>query len=130
MFLYLYMIVQTFLSFILVGIFYGAFSMFIREVLPSDNCLNIFKIANVIENIYLIFLFSCLLLSTTVDVKWAEMGFRACSFGMGVFTILMIVCTIIFTVDEPIGSLAVILIALFLLSYALPLILNMTKLKF
>jgi hypothetical protein len=130
MLLYIYMIVITILSYILVGIFYGAFSMFIREVLPSDNCMNIFKAANVIENFYLIFLFSCLLLSTTVDVKWAEMGFRACSFGMGLFTILMIISTIIFTVDEPIGSLAVLLISLFLLSYALPLVLNLTKLKF
>jgi len=91
MLLYLYMIVQTVLSLVLVGIFYGSFSLFIREILPSDNCMSVTHAANVIENIYIIFLLACLLLSTTVDVKWAEAGFRACSFGMGLFTILMVV---------------------------------------
>lgn len=37
MFLYLYMIVQCLLSFIVVGAFYGIFSIFLRAVLPSDK---------------------------------------------------------------------------------------------
>ena len=37
MFLYFYMIVQSILSFILVGLFYGAFSMFVRETMAHDD---------------------------------------------------------------------------------------------
>ena len=50
------MIVQTILSFILVGLFYGAFSIFVRETMPNDDCPNPKKPANLVENIYLLFL--------------------------------------------------------------------------
>lgn len=70
------------------------------------------------------------MLSTTVDINWAETGFRACSFGMGMFTILMVVLVIIFAIDESIGSLAILLLLVLLLTYLLPLILNVFKLKF
>jgi len=74
--LYAYMLVQMALSFIVIGSFYGAFSIFLRSILPSDECLNVTRVANVIENIYLIFLFIVIMMSTTVDLNWAEAGFR------------------------------------------------------
>lgn len=130
MILYFYMIIQTILSFILVGLFYGAFSIFIRKTLPDDDCLNIFKAANLIENIYLIFLLAVLLLSITVDVKYAETGYRVCSFGMGCFTILMVVATILYAVSvDSIANFALIFIGIWLLSYIMPLLMNVTKLK-
>lgn len=130
MILYLYMIVQTILSFILVGLFYGAFSIFIRTTLPSDDCLNIFKAANLIENIYLIFLLAVLLLSITVDVKYAETGYRICSFGMGCFTILMVVATILYAIKpDNIRISALTFIGIWVLSYIMPLITNINKLK-
>jgi len=58
MLLYLYMIVQTILSFVLVGLFFGSFSLFVREVLPSHACPNKIKVGNVVEYIYVIFLFA------------------------------------------------------------------------
>lgn len=76
MILYAYMILLLILSYIIVGLFYAAFSVFIRAVLPSDTCLSVTQAANVLENVYLIFLFFCLMLSTTVQVNYAETGFR------------------------------------------------------
>lgn len=74
--LYVFMLVQMLLSLIVIGSFYGAFSIFLRSILPSDECLNISRVANVVENIYLIFLFVVIMMSTTVDINWAETGFR------------------------------------------------------
>jgi chitin synthase len=133
MLLYLYMIIQTILSFVLVGLFYGAFSIFIRKALPDDDCLNIFKAANLMENLYLIFLLAVLLLSITVDVKYAETGYRVCSFAMGCFSILMVVSTILYAINVDSGdssaNYVLIFIAVWLLSYIMPLFLNITKLK-
>lgn len=90
MILYVYMILQMILSLVLVGSFYGSFSIFLRAVLPSDNCLSITRTANVLENIYLIFLFMVIIMSTTVSVDWAETGFRICSVVMGLFAVVMV----------------------------------------
>jgi hypothetical protein len=76
MLLYLYLIVSVLLYFIIVGIFYAVFSIFLRAVLPSDDCLSITSAANVIENVYVIFLVLTLLLSTSVEITWAENGYR------------------------------------------------------
>ena len=130
MVLYFYMIVQTFLSLVLVGLFYGSFSIFIRAVLPSTNCVSLTAPANILEVLYLIFLTSVLMLSTTVDVKWAETGFRAASFGMGLFTVVMVVCTLWFAAQEPFGSFAVVFLIVLLGSYILPLVMNVSNLKF
>ena len=70
------MLTQIGLSFIIVGTFYGVFSIFLRAILPSDQCLSVTRAANVLENIYLVFIFVTLVLSTSVRVEWAETGFR------------------------------------------------------
>ncbi|CAI2366835.1 unnamed protein product [Moneuplotes crassus] len=128
--LYIYMMANTFLSFILVGLFYGAFSIFIRKAFDNDECYNLTKPANIIENIYLIFLATVLMLSITVDVKWAETGYRMCSFGMGCFAIVMLVATIIYATQEDfLENYAIIFVCIWFLSYVLPLALNVTKLR-
>lgn len=83
MILYIYMVMITVLSLFLVGMFYAAFSIFVREILPSDKCTSVTKSANVLENLYLFFLFLVTLLSCTVQVDWAEVGFRISAFFMG-----------------------------------------------
>lgn len=83
MVLYLYIIIITALSFVLVGTFYAAFSIFLRAILPSDECVNITRTANMIENAYLFFLFLITLLSSTVQIDWAETGFRIAALFMG-----------------------------------------------
>lgn len=84
------MITQMILSLVLVGSFYGTFSIFLRSILPSDKCLSVTSTANVLENIYLIFIFMIIIMSTTVTVDWAEAGFRICSIVMGLFALLMV----------------------------------------
>lgn len=64
------------LSFIIVGSFFAVFSIFIREVLPASDCIASVAVANMIEYVYLIFLYLTMLLATTIDIQWAEGGFR------------------------------------------------------
>lgn len=129
MILYFYMIVQQLISFVLVGAFYAAFSIFVRAAFDSDECLSVYKPANVLENLYLIFLVGWLMLSTTVDVNWAETGFRVCWLFMGLFTMLMVVSTIMYAAKNSIETIALVVIVIWIASYALPLMLNISRLK-
>lgn len=129
MFQYVYMLVLTALSFLLVGTFYAAFSIFVRTTLDSSNCLDAFKPANFFENLYLIFIVACLLLSITVKITEAEFAFRLCSFGMGLFTILMLVSTIFYSLDQDVAPVVIIAIAVSLGTSLLPLVLNINRLK-
>ena len=63
MFLYLYMLLTTLVGYFIVGLFYASFSIFVRAIFDSSNCFDITKLANVLENIYLTFLFFVLILS-------------------------------------------------------------------
>ena len=123
------MVTQTMLSQIIVGAFYASFSIFLRSILPSQECLSISSAANVIENIYLIFLFFVVMLSTTVDISWAETGFRVWSIVMGLFTLLMIAWSVIYAYQKQLNSLTIIFFGVYILTYFIPLILNYSKLK-
>jgi chitin synthase len=121
MLLYLYMVVQMLLSLVIVGSFFSVFSIFIREVMPASDCIASIEYANVIEYLYLLFLALTILLSTTIEIQWAETGYRICSFFMGAFTLLMVVNSVFYALEEDVRSLSVIFFLLFLLSYMLPL---------
>lgn len=71
------------------------------------------------------------LLSCTVQVDWAETGFRVVSVIMGMFSTLMMVCTILFALnnDRQLGGLAVLFLATFFLSFFIPMVLNCRHLK-
>lgn len=86
--------------------------------------------ANFIENVYIVFLFLTLLLATTIEIQWAENGFRACSFIMGLFTLVMVASSTSYALKEDIQSISVISFIAFLLSYLLPLMFNIRKLAF
>lgn len=129
MILYIYLIIQTLLSFIIVGTFYGVFSIFLRAIFNSDDWFSITHPANIIENVYLIFLFLTLLLSTTIDVRWAETGFRLWSIFMGLFTLLMVIWSVIFLLDADLTSVGVIFFMIYALSFGTPLLLNWKHLR-
>lgn len=129
MLLYLYLIIQVLLYFVIVGVFYAVFSIFLRAILPSDKCLNVTEAANLIENIYLVFLGLILMLSISVDISWAENGYRVCSIFMGLFTILMVACSVFYALDATFESLGVIFLVAFILSYLIPLILNCRNIR-
>ena len=85
------MIFITILSFVLVGVFYATYSIFLRAVLPSDDDPNIFRVANVLENVYLVFLFLLVILSTSIRLEWAMAAFWVSSLILGVFSIVLVV---------------------------------------
>jgi len=70
------------------------------------------------------------MLSITIEIQWAETGFRICSLVMGLFTLLMVGCSILYALGQQADSISVIFLAVFILSYSLPLFLNIAKLKF
>lgn len=70
-----------------------------------------------------------MLLSISVDINWAENGYRICSFVMGLFTMLMVVCSIVFAVSGNATSIGIIFLIAYVLSYLIPLIINFNNLK-
>ena len=70
------------------------------------------------------------LLSTTIDISWAENGFRLWSIVFGLYTIFMVVWSIIFALKESIQLVTVILLDVFLLTYLIPLLINIRHLMF
>ena len=129
MLLYIYMLTQIGLSFIIVGTFYGVFSIFLRAILPSDQCLSVTRAANVLENIYLVFIFVTPVLSTSVRVEWAETGFRIWSLFIGLLALLMVIWSIVYATQETIRSISVVFLFTYILSYFVPLLMNITKLR-
>ena len=106
--------------FVLVGSFYGSFSIFLRAVLSSDDCLSITRTANVLENLYLLFLIIVVVLSTTLNVDSAETGFRVSSIIMGLFTLLMIGWSIVYALENTIASISVIFFSILCIFFYSP----------
>ena len=73
--LYVYMILINLLSFVLVGVFYASFSIFIRSVMDRSDDPNTFESANLFDNLYLTFLFLVIMLSTSIRLEWAIVAF-------------------------------------------------------
>ena len=122
------MIMINILSFVLVGVFYATYSIFLRAVLPSDDDPNIFRVANVLENVYLVFLFLLVILSTSIRLEWAIAAFWISSVFMGIFSIIMVVCSIIFAFRDT-SNLGIIGLFSYLLLVVLPIVLNMKHIK-
>ena len=89
--LYLYILISTGLSFVLVGIFYVVFSIFVRAMFDEDTKAKPSKPANALENIYLFLLSLVIILSVSLKIEWAEIGFIIASLFMGVLSLTMVV---------------------------------------
>ena len=130
MILYVYMILQMVLSFVIVGLFYGSFSIFTRTIFTFDNCLNFLSIANKTESIYLIFLFIVIIYSTTASMYWTEAYIQVIiSIIMGSFTLLMVIGSYFYAIQSQNALLSVSFLAINALFYFLPLIMNVGRLK-
>lgn len=129
MLLYLYMLSLTILSYVIVGLFYAAFSIFIRESFPYDDNGG-YKAANVIEYGYLIFLFLVTLLSSAVRIELAETGYKIGSVFMGIFAVLMVYASVKFALEESAtGKVSVAMIGIYMLTYLMPLLLNCNRIN-
>ena len=53
--LYIYMLINMLISFVIVGLYYSAFSIFVRSAFDYSKCQDPKKPANFLENLYLIF---------------------------------------------------------------------------
>jgi cellulose synthase/poly-beta-1,6-N-acetylglucosamine synthase-like glycosyltransferase len=129
MFLYLYIVVTTLIGYFIVGLFYASFSIFVRAIFDSDDCLSVNHAANVLENLYLTFLFFCLILSVWVKVEDAEIYFRVWCVFMGAFTILMIVSMVYYYFESDVASKSVYFFIVIAASYLVPLICNFRSLR-
>ena len=94
--LFLYMILYMLLTVFLVGSFYSAFSIFMRSFYPSDECRSFNHLSNVVENVYLIFLFIILIVSVTRRADEAEFSFLVAAGVLGFFMVVTIIATFYF----------------------------------
>lgn len=83
--LFLYYILNTLLTFCLVGSFYAAFSILVRNALDYQDPKAIYSIANNLENIYILMLFLILMLSLCKDVEKSLREFKIMIFLFGCF---------------------------------------------
>lgn len=127
--LYLYTVINTFVSFFLIGIFYGSFSIFVRSIFSSQCGLQPTQTANLLENIYIVFLFYCLIISTSVKIEWAETYFKVGSGIMGVFSIFMIISMLFYIQENSIVALSNLFILILAGLFIVPLLLNIRKVK-
>ena len=127
--LYTYMIFITILSFVLVGVFYATYSIFLRAVLPSDDDPNIFRVANVLENVYLVFLFLLVILSTSIRLEWAMAAFWVSSLILGVFSIVLVVWGILYAIREDFDFIRIVGFCSYILLIVLPIILNLKHIR-
>ena len=125
---FIYMIINMIMSFILVGSFYSAFSILLRATFSTIDC-SVVMPAYLFENLYLIWLFFILMLSTTVNIMWAEFFFRATSVIMGVFTLLTVCLTIYYYICNGVETKSIIFLGIILISYFLPLLTNFRNIK-
>ena len=126
---FLYMVINMLLSFVLVGSLYASFSIFVRAALPNSDCFNVTKSANILENFYLMWLFFTIMLSTTVNIVWAESFFRTTSVVMGVLTLWIVCFTIYYWLSGKVKLESMIFLGVILLSYLIPLITNFNRIK-
>ena len=118
---FLYSIINMILAYVLVGSVYASYSIFLRSVLPNSDCFNMTKLANILENFYLLWLFFIIMLSTTVKINWAETFFRVTSFIMGLLTLWIVVCTVYYCLSGRVKLESLIFLGVILMSYLVPL---------
>ena len=126
--LYLYMLTTTAISYVLIGLFYSSFSIFVREVYPDRDGLNL-ESAYVLENIYLTFISLLVLLSITIKLDWAEQGFSVISFLMGITVFFMVLSIIIRSLQREIDFLTYLFLITFACLVFLPILLNIKRVK-
>ncbi len=97
--MFMYMFLQTCITFVLVGIFYGTFSSIVRsQFTPTDDgstkCIST-ELAAVLENIFILMLAMTFVFSTMVDIRESEMGFKLLILGFGLLQLITIVSIIL-----------------------------------
>jgi len=127
--LYAYMLLNTFIGYFLVGIFYSAYSIFMRSAYDSSYDQSLHKPANLIENIYLVNLVIIVVFCVSVRIEYVERYFLGLAVVLGGFMIFMIVSMFYYTVSSTINILSFIFIGVIVFSYIIPLVTHFNTLK-
>ncbi|CAI2366934.1 unnamed protein product [Moneuplotes crassus] len=127
---FLYMAINTLAGLLIVGLYYAAYSIFLRSVFSEAECPDLSKTANILENIYLAFIFFTLILSTCVCLEWCDRIFKIIAVFMGVFSVLMSVAVLISVMNLELNYKVYIAVGGVICTYVLPMILNFRRLKF
>ncbi|CAI2361932.1 unnamed protein product [Moneuplotes crassus] len=127
---FLYMAINTLAGLLIVGLYYAAYSIFLRSVFSEAECPDLSKTANILENIYLAFIFFTLILSTCVRLEWCDRIFKVIAVFMGVFSVLMSVAVLISVMNLELNYKVYIAVGGVICTYVLPMILNFRRLKF
>ncbi|CAI2381887.1 unnamed protein product [Moneuplotes crassus] len=126
---FLYMAINTLAGLLIVGLYYAAYSIFLRSVFSEAECPDLSKTANILENIYLVFTFFTLILSTCVRLEWCDRLFKAIAVFMGVFSVLMSAAVLISVMNLELNYKVYIAVGGVICTYVLPMVLNFKRLK-
>ena len=124
------MLVIQLLSFIQVGILFAAFSIFAKTILKPNSYYEFLQPAEILQYIYLIFLGFVLLISITIELRWAESGFRVCSLFMGLYSIAFVSFAVGYVVEDQTHFEVLIIIGVWLGSLIIPFFVNLNSLKY
>ncbi|CAI2366285.1 unnamed protein product [Moneuplotes crassus] len=127
---FLYMAINTLAGLLIVGLYYAAYSIFLRSVFSDAKCPDFTKTANILENVYLIFVFLTLILSTCVRLEWCDQFFKAVAVFMGIFSVLMSIAVFISVINLELNYKVYIAVGGVICTYILPMIFNFRRLKF
>lgn len=105
------MVIMNMISVIVVGLYYASFSIFVRSAMEYGKTGDVFKPANLLENIYLVTLFLTLILSCSVKVENAKFGYTLFSIIFGALSVIMVVSSILFALDSVKGGWGMLTIA-------------------
>ena len=129
--LFIFYMAQMFLTLALVGSFYAVFSIFIRSLFPTNECLSFYNASNVLENVYLIVIFVILIISTTRKVNRSEEYYQGAAAVLGLFMVATIVSAVFYFIvkGEENGLLSLIFILGAILSYIIPVVMHCNEIS-
>jgi hypothetical protein len=84
----MFQIIQTLLTFVLVGSFYAVFSIFMENEFGEEQAYADFT--NILQKVYILFLMLVVMFSITRKVETASTAFGLGSFILGIFMVLTI----------------------------------------
>lgn len=110
--------------FVIVGIFFAIFSIFIRSALPDGDCVYALSLSGLVESLFIALLFGVLMISITIDIDWSDRSYTVLSFLMGIFMLIMAGCCVVYAINGNSTQIGLYFLIAFMLSYLVPLMLN------
>ena len=97
-FLYVYMLISSFIQFASIGSIYALFSITMRSVFSADKDPNFLEVANALENLFLVSLVLTIILASIIRIEWSQKYYWLISLIFGILMVFTIVVTFIHAV--------------------------------